>query len=468
MRFSRIIGTLCFAALTSFAGAQTLTDAWVATTGSDLSDGSQGSPFATIQKAIDETLAGGTVHITPGTYVPAAQINVTRSVTLLGDGGMPEIQFPAGAANLNVTSSDVTIQNLHLQKTDTSTDTGIIVVQRGGVWAAYFCYENIDIIGCVIEGGRRGGMIAAKNLLIEDCIFLNQYRDALYLSSSQGTTTIRNNNFVGASGTRKSILFENLSSEDPETEGDILIEGNTHNGKTNFIVFGQWQGDNTADINFTVRNNSVDNCSSSIIAFYVAFLQDPAAFQRFTSININENIFTNSATRWGVFVDYDDYGSALDDELKPVPADGQINVANNIWYNLAGLYGFDTSATPSGASNDMFGLTDNLEADPLYNDPTHANYDFSVASNSPARGAGDGLTNIGADQTNAPLFGDANNDNNVDNVDAVYILEIFLDLKTQNVPDAQIDINQDGIVDNVDAVILFNFVVGNVPSIPYP
>ncbi|MEM7115425.1 MAG: peptidoglycan DD-metalloendopeptidase family protein [Chloroflexota bacterium] len=51
-------------------------------TGSDANDGSQANPFQTISHAIDETAAGGTVHITEGTY----QENVTlaKTVHLLG------------------------------------------------------------------------------------------------------------------------------------------------------------------------------------------------------------------------------------------------------------------------------------------------------------------------------------------------------------------------------------------------
>jgi hypothetical protein len=90
---------------------------------------------------------------------------------------------------------------------------------------------------------------------------------------------------------------------------------------------------------------------------------------------------------------------------------------------------------------------------------------------------GDGITDgyevkRGTDPNNVydfPPFGDANNDGTVDNVDAVAIIEAFLDLRdftTINRP--EIDINQDGVIDNVDAIILFNKVVGNLPYIPFP
>jgi hypothetical protein len=469
MRFRTLWSLLAAALLVSPAAAQTLAEAWVAPapTGSDANDGSQLNPFATIQHAIDQTLDSGTVHVLAGTHNPSATISISRPVTLLGDGSLPLVEFPAGSSYVSVTTSDVTIEGIHFKKTDTSTDVGMINVQRGGSFGSYFLHQNITIDGCIIEGARRGGYIAAENLLVEDCTFTGQARDCLFLSSSQGTTTIRGNNFSGAAG-NKAIVFENFSSADPETSGDILIEFNTVNGKGNFIVFNQWLGDNTPDLSFLVRNNSIDNTSSKLITFYAAYVQDPNAFQRFTSIDIIDNIMSNRPTRAGVFVEYDDAGSALNAELKPVPAAGQINVSNNVWFNLLSLYAVDTVTAPSGASNAVFSGSDNVEADPLYTDAAHANNNFAIAMNSPARGAGAGLTNIGADQSNAPKFGDANNDGSVDNVDAVAILEIFLGITPQQVPDAQIDINQDGNIDNVDAVILFSYVVGNIPEIPYP
>lgn len=44
------------------------TDLYVSTSGSDSNNGSQSSPFATIQKAADTATAGNTVHVLPGTY----------------------------------------------------------------------------------------------------------------------------------------------------------------------------------------------------------------------------------------------------------------------------------------------------------------------------------------------------------------------------------------------------------------
>jgi hypothetical protein len=90
---------------------------------------------------------------------------------------------------------------------------------------------------------------------------------------------------------------------------------------------------------------------------------------------------------------------------------------------------------------------------------------------------GDGIrddyeTLVGTDPNNpnsTPSFGDANEDGVSDNVDAVSILEAFLELDVlKTVNRDRVDINRDGVVDNVDAIILFNYQVNNIPYLPFP
>lgn len=90
---------------------------------------------------------------------------------------------------------------------------------------------------------------------------------------------------------------------------------------------------------------------------------------------------------------------------------------------------------------------------------------------------GDGIRDdyevlVGSDAnsvTSVPSFGDADENGNTDNADAVAILAAFLDVDELNVTNQdRVDINRDGVIDNVDAIILFNFVLGNIPYIPFP
>jgi hypothetical protein len=70
------------------------------------------------------------------------------------------------------------------------------------------------------------------------------------------------------------------------------------------------------------------------------------------------------------------------------------------------------------------------------------------------------------DPNSIPGLGDVTNDGVPDNVDAVAIIEFFLERLTMDFPDYFGDLNRDGVVDNVDAVILFNWYVGNIALLP--
>jgi len=63
--------------------------------GSDSNPGTEAAPFATIQKGVDEAIAGGTVHVAAGTYVE--QVVINKSLTLQGS-GTPTVQAPASPA----------------------------------------------------------------------------------------------------------------------------------------------------------------------------------------------------------------------------------------------------------------------------------------------------------------------------------------------------------------------------------
>ncbi|MET9273968.1 right-handed parallel beta-helix repeat-containing protein [Kribbella sp. NPDC003557] len=78
--------------------AHAATDYYVATTGSDATSGtSTGSPFATIQKALDVAPRGATVHLASGTYLQDA-VTIRSGVTITG----PSSAVVKGAGNSRI------------------------------------------------------------------------------------------------------------------------------------------------------------------------------------------------------------------------------------------------------------------------------------------------------------------------------------------------------------------------------
>ena len=70
--------------------------------GSDSHDGSEASPFATVEHAIEvaSALAGSAVYVKPGTYMPAVALTLNSPMTLIGindaDGKRPTIEDSNG------------------------------------------------------------------------------------------------------------------------------------------------------------------------------------------------------------------------------------------------------------------------------------------------------------------------------------------------------------------------------------
>jgi hypothetical protein len=91
-----------------------------------------------------------------------------------------------------------------------------------------------------------------------------------------------------------------------------------------------------------------------------------------------------------------------------------------------------------------------------------------------ADGDGDGFKDwwervVGSDPTDPndrPDLGDVNGDGVVDNVDAVMLMEAFLELSGPVANDRRADADRNGTVDNVDAVVIFNWFLGNIASLP--
>ncbi len=374
--------------------------------------------FATIQGGINAVVTGGTVHVAAGTYSAAIgevfPLTINKTVTVVGDpsGSQPYIAITAGTLHaVEIKANNVTLENLHFYQADHPSDAAIIYMPWGGTWPDFTIdYSDLTIRNCLIEGGRYGTYLSVNNLTIEDSCFLENYRSPIITSGVSGTTTIRNNHFIGINNTARSAIYMTTGSGKPWTSGTINIIGNTCTGKVNFWKLDNWAGvEATMDLN--IIHNSIDSLGGSAIVFPIA-TGDPTSFQKLSSILIRDNIVSNSGR--AVYVDYR-WGATSNN---PVAANGQIVVQNTLCYNIVGeagsndvtdptgCFGYDnsTTATPAGASMAMFALSGNIVGDPLWASPTHATCDdpFALRCPSPALNAATDGTNIGAWQGSNP------------------------------------------------------------------
>lgn len=92
-------------------------DYYVSTTGSDLNDGlTPLTARATIQSAVNDCLAGKTVHVLAGTYVLSSQVTVNKAITVSGEAAFSTIVDGNGlnrgfAISGGATITDMTIRN---------------------------------------------------------------------------------------------------------------------------------------------------------------------------------------------------------------------------------------------------------------------------------------------------------------------------------------------------------------------
>jgi len=164
----------------------------VATTGSDVTgDGSEGSPFATVQKGIDTSDDGDTVMVSAGTYF--VNINCNKQITIAGSGidstffdggGNDRVMQISGSGPLTI--EDITIQN------------GVGEQNGGGIKVTPFTDGDLYINRChflnnhtIYSGGGfsdggGGGAIyvghgnvnmapSGTTIYVSNCIFTNNY-----------------------------------------------------------------------------------------------------------------------------------------------------------------------------------------------------------------------------------------------------------------------------------------------------
>lgn len=131
---------------------------------------------------------------------------------------------------------------------------------------------------------------------------------------------------------------------------------------------------------------------------------------------------------------------------------------------------------PTLKDTDGDGYEDGVEL-ALGSDPTN---NASVPAGAPGPGVdsdGDGYTDnyelaVGTDPNDpnsAPLLGDATGDGVVDNVDAIVIVAVVVGVAgfdSSRFNFKQMDINRNGSIDNVDAIQLLNFFLDNITALP--
>ena len=183
-------------------------ESFVAATGSDANPCSPNQPCASLQHALDQTSAGGTIEImSPGAY---GQVLITKSITIISQTGGSNFE---GGGNIigtpiftvNAGSSDtVMIRGINLLSLSGISNTNGIIFNSGGRLHLHNCiFANLN------SSSGQGGLLfapsGASKLVITDSVF--------------------SNNITGTSGS--GILIQPTGSGSAQVDIErVTVEGN--------------------------------------------------------------------------------------------------------------------------------------------------------------------------------------------------------------------------------------------------
>jgi hypothetical protein len=123
--------------------------------GSDAADGSEGTPWLTIQKAADEVTAGDTVIVRDGAYDEGGDLTLSAS-------GTSEAPITFRAENLHGAKID---SGSACDDADASTHYGIVTHNDGVSWVVVEGFEILNWCQGIVVGRSAADMIFRRNLI---------------------------------------------------------------------------------------------------------------------------------------------------------------------------------------------------------------------------------------------------------------------------------------------------------------
>lgn len=200
---------------------------YVNPTGSDLNEGTEASPFLTIQKAIDSAASGETINVAAGTY--AETLTIDKSLTLLGaqsgvdarysrgsesiissSDGAGSVQIQAGAGS-TVTINGFTIGGSPAKAIHVNGETGQVNVLNNIIESSsvdginLYSADNADVENNWVKGAMTSGITAGNSDANPQIITTATIKNNLVEGSTYGITgyqtgsTISNNEVIGPS-----------------------------------------------------------------------------------------------------------------------------------------------------------------------------------------------------------------------------------------------------------------------------
>ncbi len=265
-------------------GAVSATDYYVSKTGNDgTGDGSLGTPWLTIQHAIDTVSSGDTINVAAGTYVE--QIIIDKSIALQGASKETTI--------IEYSPTPVSDQYLVMVQAEDVTITGFKLLGHfaTGNRAVYIVHSQET--GLIVEDNEIQGFIGIFGNLINGQIrnnIIGTDRKGIYISGGNNVLNllIEGNTIEPAEGA--SSYAYNCGAIYMDHANYVTIQGNTmrdfSSSTDSSITAGRCiEGSHNNDV--TIFENTFENTRDAITMWIV------------TDIEIDKNTITNS-DRYGI------------------------------------------------------------------------------------------------------------------------------------------------------------------------
>jgi predicted outer membrane repeat protein len=200
-----------------------LDEVYVSLIGSDtMGNGSESNPYATIQKALDNVVSGGTVHLLAGTYTGTGNkaLTIPRNVNFVGADPDTTIINAESTSNIFTINSGVNVSIANLTFTNGTATNGGSIYNNG----------NLNMVNCIFTNNTAGAYGGAIHNLgttvISNCTFTSNPANYGGAINNLGTLTVSNSTFTANTARTAAGAIHNTAT------GTINVSGCTFTNNT--------------------------------------------------------------------------------------------------------------------------------------------------------------------------------------------------------------------------------------------
>jgi hypothetical protein len=282
---------------------------FVSTTGDDsIGDGSSGSPYLTVSKAIQEASPGDEISIGSGTY--AENIIINKSLSIYSQTGVPSDVILTSAVRTVLvahSTNDVVVRDITITATSTTQEAVSISIQRdfsvnpSGLPVISTLCENVLIQNCIINFVNVGMAIHAKDSVVKKCTFnqsgvVSRY-NLFLIYTIDNLSILENTHSTAVSPIRHAFWLTNTGAGEYRRNTLIIKQNTISVGTVNpghFIFHELTNLHPSGDkFRYDVQGNTFNTTQASTGGFFILFPVNTTNLQNILSTE-NTSVIANN------------------------------------------------------------------------------------------------------------------------------------------------------------------------------